>query len=874
MWEAGLDQLWPGDRGPRRRQLLPQGPSRAAASRPASVRQRWLAWLLAMAALTGALLGVGCNASWLADNRTARGVALPAAMDSTRLLYNAHYYQLMGRPEIALKELQQAHEVDPANLKVVDALAQMYQEQGQFQRAQELYQETLKRYGENRALHNNWCFSYYLQGDLGRAESCLQEALARDPGNMAARNNLGLLWCRQGKLAEAKRLWEEAEVPALAQTRMNQALAFLGMSAPAYYAKLAEPGPGAPLADSSAKSPAAAVPPTVKGAPAARPLAAAPKAEVNGAAKATEPGLALPQQPAASRQPKSAAPAIIASQDGSLLVAEGQTSARATPAAGFTEAAKVAPHPAPPVAASSGKSVAAQGKTLVAAPAPQKPAAPVLVTTQAGSLAAEPPITGKAATPAAPAATRPTAGLTEAAKVAPPPAPPVATSSGKSVAAQGKTLVAAPAPQKPTAPVLVTTQAGSLAAEPPITGKAATPAAPAATRPTAGLTEAAKVAPHPAPPVAASSGKSVAAQGKTLVAAPARQKPAAPVIVTTQAGSLPAEPPITGKAASPAAPAATRPTAGLTEAAKVAPPPAPPVATSSGKSVAAQGKTLVAAPARQKPAAPVLVTTQAGSLAAEPPITGKAATPAAPAATRPTAGLTEAAKVAPPPAPPVATSSGKSVAAQGKTLVAAPARPLAAAAKAKVKNAAKAAAPRTILTAAERLKTGIEILNGNGTQDLARLTRTMLFQEVFNVARIGNYIDFGAESTVIYYRPGMERVAGVLHSEIFPEAQLMESSKLRKGVAIKILPRPRSPGAAPDHGPLKGGRGGRLPAEATTPADRFPKAGHLADPGGRGRLRDRPLTPSGAAAHPGENPGPTRGSPGDADRRRADSQRH
>ena len=529
MWAAGLDQLWPGDRGPRRRQLPPQGPSRAAASRPASGRQRWLAWLLGMAALTGALLGVGCNASWLANNRTARGVALPAAMDSTRLLYNAHYYQLMGRPEIALKELQQAHEVDPANLKVVDALAQMYQEQGQFQRAQELYQETLKRYGENRALHNNWCFSYYLQGDLGRAESCLQEALARDPGNMAARNNLGLLWCRQGKLAEAKRLWEEAEGAALAQTRMNQALAFLGMSAPAYYAKLAEPGPGAPLADSSAKPPAAAAPPTVKAAPAPRPLAAAPKAEVNEAAKPTEPGLALPQQPAASRQPKSATPAIIASQDGSLLVAEGQTSVKATAATALAESAK--------------------------APAP------VLVTTQAGFLAAEPPITAKAATPATPAATRPTAGLTEAAKVAPPPAPPVAASSGKSVAAQGETLVTAPAP----------------------------------------------------------------------------------------------------------------------------------------------------------------------------------------------------------------------------------ARALAAAARAKVKKAAKATAPRTILAAAERVKTGIEILNGNGIRGLARLTQTVLFQEVFNVARIGDYINFGAESTVIYYRPGTERVARVLHSEIFPEAQLAESSKLRKGVAIKIL---------------------------------------------------------------------------------------
>ena len=133
MGAAGLEQLWPGDREPRRRQLPPQGPFRAAAGRPASGRQRWLAWSLAMAVLAGAWLGVGCSTSWLANNGTARGVALPPAMDSARLLSNAHYYQLMGRPEIALKELQQAHEVDPADLKVVEALARMYQEQGQFQ---------------------------------------------------------------------------------------------------------------------------------------------------------------------------------------------------------------------------------------------------------------------------------------------------------------------------------------------------------------------------------------------------------------------------------------------------------------------------------------------------------------------------------------------------------------------------------------------------------------------------------------------------------------------------------------------------------------------------------------------------------------------
>ncbi|MGB8872641.1 MAG: LytR C-terminal domain-containing protein [Desulfobaccales bacterium] len=598
-----------------------------------------------MAALAGALLGAGCNASWLANNETNRVVALPAAADAARLLYNAHYYQLLGRPEVALKNLQQAHEADPTNIKVVDALAQMYQEQGQFPQAQELYQETLTRYGENRALRNNWCFSFYLQGDLRRAESCFQEALARDPGNMAARNNLGLLWCRQGKLAEAKRLWEEAEGATLAKTRMNQALAFLGMSGPAY-ANLEEPGPGRPLAASSAKSPAEPASPAVE---AARPLAAAP--------------------------------AIVASQDGSLVVAEGQASVKATPAAGLAEAAKAA--------------------------APQQPPAPVLVATQTVIQAPKPPITFAAAAPAAPAATRPTAGLLEAAKEAPAPAPPVAAFSSKSVAIQGKTVAKAPAPQQPAAPVIIATQTRPPAAKPPITVQAAAPAAPAATRPTAGLLETAKVAPAPAPPVAASSSKSVAVQGKTLAKAPA------------------------------------------------------------------------------------------------------------------------------------------------------PARVLAAAAKVEAQRAAKEAAPPIILTAAERVGTNIEVLNGNGSRDLAHLARSLLFQEGFNVAQIGNYLDFGADSTVIYYGPGAERVARVLHSEIFPEARLAESAAFRNGVEIKILlgrdllEHPRimarlsgeEPGASPREPQPR-------PLASQRPAASLILASTAASGAARSPRPGPPLTPAKTLVHP------------------------
>ena len=166
----------------------------------------------------------------------------------------------MGRPDAALKELEEAHRADPNNLKIADALAQNYQELGHFQRAQEIYQEVLTRHGSNRALHNNLCFSFYLQGNLTKAESCFKEALERDPGNQAARNNLGLLLCRQGKMAEAQRLWQEAEGVAGGQTRMNQALAFLG-KAPANYAKLPEPKP----------QPQAAAPPK-PAAPATAPL--------------------------------------------------------------------------------------------------------------------------------------------------------------------------------------------------------------------------------------------------------------------------------------------------------------------------------------------------------------------------------------------------------------------------------------------------------------------------------------------------------------------------------------------------------------------------------------------------------------------------
>jgi len=254
--------------------------------------------LMAAAAVAGMLLlGAGCS-TWGAGNPYA-ALVRSSPSETSRLLSNAHYYKLMGRPEAALKELEEAHRADPDNLKIADALAQNYQELGQFQRSQEIYQEVLARHGANRALQNNLCFSFYLQGNLRKAETCFKEALERDPGNLAARNNLGLLWCRQGKLAEAQQLWEETEGAAGAQTQMNQALAFLG-KAPANYAKLPEPQP---------QSQAAAPPPATV-APPAKPDWAAPQAPVKEAPATPPAATAAKVAPPAALKPAEAKPAL------------------------------------------------------------------------------------------------------------------------------------------------------------------------------------------------------------------------------------------------------------------------------------------------------------------------------------------------------------------------------------------------------------------------------------------------------------------------------------------------------------------------------------------------------------------------------------
>jgi Tfp pilus assembly protein PilF len=262
-----------------------------------------LIWALVLGILLR--LGTGCGVQ---DSRLGRvsdftGRFQWAAEDTSRILRNAHYFKLMGQPELGIKELEEAHRLNPGNLEVADALAQYYDELGLGARAQQIYLEALALAPDTPALQNNLGFSYYQAGNWNEAEACYRKTLSRQPNNQFARNNLGLVLCRQGRQEEARRLWQEAQGEVVAAQKLGEALAALGMAGETRYVQQTRrQHPGQPgLRHSPAGGQGGADPLMATGGP--RPAQASLPAVKPGIATGTDP--AAP--PAAVAAPKLAA---------------------------------------------------------------------------------------------------------------------------------------------------------------------------------------------------------------------------------------------------------------------------------------------------------------------------------------------------------------------------------------------------------------------------------------------------------------------------------------------------------------------------------------------------------------------------------------
>jgi hypothetical protein len=591
---------------------LPSGPRRGRRSLAAgrssgvyglaglAVLALWGAWSLGVVGCSGPgpgySLGAESPGSLFANMRQS-------PEEISRLERNAHYYKLMGQPELGLKEMELAHRQNPDNLQITDLLAQNYEDLGKFEAARQLYQEALTRQGPHAVLANNLCFSYYREGRWQEAETCLRQTLDHDPGNVAALNNLGLLYCRLGRQDEARRLWQEAESAAAADAKMSQAMAVLGMPESAVYARRPEPAP--------------------------------PAAKV---AQAPEPKTASSRLPApAPAKPDTPAPPVTPKETGVPLAAK--------PPAPAPASVEASPRPEAP------KQTASPQKALVAeAPGPVPQAAP-------------PPRL-------APLTTAELADST------------IEVRNGtrtKNLALQTRTLLR----QEGFTVARIGNHVDFGATKTIIYYR------PGAERIAQGLTCTVFPSAEPEPSLKLKKGVDI----KVLLGHDLLENPQ--FMARLNDGGLPA------------------------------------------------------APVSQPPAA---TETHAA-----------AKTEAEPSAASHQVPLKKSRATAGPEHQPIAPQS-KEVAAQPLT----------------------SPAP-TPLTAAELMDTAIEVRNGTWTKDLARQTRSLLCQEGFTVAMIGNHFDFGATKTIIYYRPGAERVARAVGATVFPQAGLEPSLKLEKGMDIKIL---------------------------------------------------------------------------------------
>lgn len=175
----------------------------------------------------------------------------PGRVDTYIAMANVHLQE--GHPQEAITLLLKAKSIDPRSLEVLFKLAATYEETGQDDQAQQVYQDLLGIEGDNRKAlrcqrdlhirHDRWQEAAALQkrilkvgpgsnrlaeekdkslylryevarqsleaGDIDQAKGELKDIIKQEPGFIPARVSLGDAYRRQQRPEEAVKVWEE-----------------------------------------------------------------------------------------------------------------------------------------------------------------------------------------------------------------------------------------------------------------------------------------------------------------------------------------------------------------------------------------------------------------------------------------------------------------------------------------------------------------------------------------------------------------------------------------------------------------------------------------------------------------------------------------
>jgi Flp pilus assembly protein TadD len=130
--------------------------------------------------------------------------ALQASMVYARSLDKA------GNANGAVEQYEKVLHLDPKNLEASRRLAALYDDRGDFAKAEAEYRKVAQARPRDSDLFNDWGYSYYLRNNWAEAEAKLRLALKLDRDNKRARCNLGLALGQQKRHAEALQCFREA----------------------------------------------------------------------------------------------------------------------------------------------------------------------------------------------------------------------------------------------------------------------------------------------------------------------------------------------------------------------------------------------------------------------------------------------------------------------------------------------------------------------------------------------------------------------------------------------------------------------------------------------------------------------------------------
>ncbi len=166
----------------------------------------------------------------------------------------------VGRHDQALEVLGRAHRSDQPDWRIVNVQASIYDQMGQPQEAQRLYNEALKISPGQPSVLANLGLSYALSRQLPQAEQTLRQAASHPQADQRVRQNLALVVGLQGRFQEAEEL-ARRDLPA-AEAEQNVAYLRSMISQQNSWSQIRqnERRPAAPQRTGAATPPAATTP--------------------------------------------------------------------------------------------------------------------------------------------------------------------------------------------------------------------------------------------------------------------------------------------------------------------------------------------------------------------------------------------------------------------------------------------------------------------------------------------------------------------------------------------------------------------------------------------------------------------------------------